>query len=550
MRQDPSGWSVRLDEDIASSYVRSGQWHNRTLAHDFARLVADDPDWPAIVQADIVVTRRELLTQAQALAGSLLRLGLGTGTVLSVMLPNWPEAAIVDLAAAITGMVLNPIVPIYRAAETKFILNDCRSRVLFIPQQFRGFDYVRMMREIRNDLPHLRHIIVVRSTETATEMLDWRESVTGCDVDFRNPQAPEPNAIKLVLYTSGTTGAAKGVLHSHNTIGAEIHNVARHWALSSSDTVFMPSPLTHITGYLYGIQMPLTIGMTAVYLDQWNPRAAFALLDRHRCTWTVAATPFLRELIDIADASKRALPHLRYFACGGAPVPPELVYEARRAFSSCITCRIYGSTEAPTVTLGPTTTENERAATTDGVVVGHQIKLVNSEGRKVEEKQEGEVLTRGAELFLGYTNTATNIEAFDADGYFRTGDLACEVEPGWLKITGRVKDLIIRGGENISAKEVEDVLHQHPSVHEAAVVAMPHPRLGETCCAFIIPKKGHTITLAEVAELIATSGLAKQKTPERIEFVQEFPRTASGKIRKVDLRNMIAERLATGPRVT
>jgi cyclohexanecarboxylate-CoA ligase len=544
MRRDPGGWFVRLDQDIASSYVRSGHWHNRTLWDDFSHLAVADPHWPAIVQGNLVVTRGELLAQARALAGSLLRLGLGKGAVVSVMLPNWPEAAIVDLAAAMTGMVLNPIVPIYRAAETSFILNDCRSQVLFIPQQFRGFDYIRMMREIRHGLANLRHIIVVRGTQAVPGMLEWRASVTDSDIDVRNLPLPEPDAIKLVLYTSGTTGLAKGVLHSHNTIGAEIRNVARHWALSPSDTVFMPSPLTHVTGYLYGIQMPLTIGMTAVYMDQWDPHAAFTLLERYRCSWTVAATPFLRELTDIAQANNHALPHLRYFACGGAPVPPELIYAAQRTFRNCIVCRIYGSTEAPTVTLGPTTRETELAATTDGIVVGHQIKLLNSEGREVDQGEIGEVLTRGAEMFLGYTNASDNAEAFDVDGYFRTGDLAREVEPGWLKITGRVKDLIIRGGENISAKEVEDVLHRHPSVHEAAVVAMPHPRLGETCCAFIILKKGHTITLSEVSELMATAGLAKQKTPERIEFVQDFPRTASGKIRKVELRKLIAERLA------
>jgi len=547
MRKDPSGWCVTLDGGTASSYVRSGQWHNRTLLDEFQRLVTANPNWPAIVQGDTVVTRRELLAQAQALAVSFLSFGLGKGAVVSVMLPNWPEAAIVDLAATMTGMVFNPIVPIYRAAETSFILRDCKSSVLFIPQSFRGFDYVRMIQGIRGDLPSLRHIIVVRATETVPDMLGWRESASGEGrvIDEPSPLAPEPDSVKLVLYTSGTTGPAKGVLHSHNTIGAEIHNVAAHWALSSADTVFMPSPLTHITGYLYGIQMPLTVGMTAVYLDQWNPEVAFALLEQHRCSWTVAATPFLRELLDIAETSNRTLPQLRYFACGGAPVSPGLIYAARRTFSSCITCRIYGSTEAPTVTLGPKAREDERAATTDGVVVGHQFKLVNSEGRKVHDREEGELLTRGAEMFLGYTNIADNGEAFDPDGYFRTGDLACEVEPGWLRITGRVKDLIIRGGENISAKEVEDVLHRHPSIHEAAVVAMPHPRLGETCCAFVIPKQGRTLTLSEVAEFIATSGLAKQKTPERLEFVREFPRTASGKIRKVELRSIIAEKLAS-----
>jgi acyl-CoA synthetase (AMP-forming)/AMP-acid ligase II len=358
-------------------------------------------------------------------------------------------------------------------------------------------------------------------------------------------ERPGANDIKLLMYTSGTTGPAKGVLHTHNTLGAEIRNFVRHLGLPEGLVVLMPSPLTHITGYLYGLMLPVTLGGTVVLMERWEVAAAADLIERHEVTFTLGATPFLQELSRFARETGRRFPSLRRFPTGGAPVPPEIVHEAVRSFANCQVFRIYGSTEAPTIALGvPEPGREDLAATTEGFVVGHEIRLVDDEGNRVADGEEGEVTTRGAENFVGYVDWADNHDAFDAQGFFRTGDLARMTPEGCLVVTGRKKDLIIRGGENLSPKEVEDVLHGHPAVREAAVVAMPHARLGETGCAFVTLRDGARFSFADMVAALERSGLARQKFPERLEIVESLPYTVAGKIRKNVLRDDIRARLA------
>lgn len=527
-------WSPEQD----ASYVRSGAWRGRTLSQDFEILEQTSKDRVSIIEGGLTLTRSALGIRARKIASAFFHLGLRPGDVVSFMLPNWPEVAILDLAASMTGIVVNPIVPIYRSGESRFILNDCQAKVFFVPAAFRGFDYVNMAQELRRELPALEHLVVARSRTPHPGVLTFEALLENEEVRSSDLPQAAPDAIKLVIYTSGTTGTPKGVLHTHNTIGAEIRNVVNHWSLTEVHTVFMPSPLTHITGYLYGIQLPLTVGMQTVYMDQWLAHEAFALLAKHDCAFTVAATPFLQQLTEIAKNQHLSLPAFRIFACGGAPVSPDLILAAQDVFPNCIPCRVYGSTEAPTITLGPTKRERQTGACTDGIIVGHTVKLIRA-GREVGPDEEGEVYTRGPEVFRGYTDPTHNTDSFDAEGYFRMGDLACRDRSNCLTITGRVKDLIVRGGENISPKEIEDVLHRHPAVLEVAVVAMPHAQMGETACAFICPRPGQTISLSDVKAWIAKSGIAKQKTPERVQIVTDFPRTAAGKIKKMELRKMI-----------
>jgi acyl-CoA synthetase (AMP-forming)/AMP-acid ligase II len=340
------------------------------------------------------------------------------------------------------------------------------------------------------------------------------------------------------MYTSGTTGRAKGVLHSYNTLEAEVRTAAETWRLDRGDVVLMPSPLTHITGYLYGMGFPTSLGMNAVLMDRWNAESALELIETHAVNCIVAATPFLKELADAARRSRRRLPSLRVFACGGAPVAPEIVRNAMEAFENCAVFRVYGSTEAPTITLG-SLTDKEVAAATDGYVVGHDVKIVDEQGHTLPPGEEGEILTCGPEVMLGYKRLEDNQDAFDSEGYFRTGDLGVLRPDNALVITGRKKDLIIRGGENLSAKEIEDVLYENPAVQEVAIVATPHERLGEGVCAVIVPAEGHQLTLADITAFLSARGLARQKFPERLEVVEALPRTASGKIQKYVLREWL-----------
>lgn len=540
MRQDVSGWQTRLSDALIAENTQSGIWRNKTLADLLDEQLARDPDRVLIIQGDSQMSARDINIQARALASALQQRGLVAGDVISCQLPNWPEAVVVDMAAAMLGLVCNPIIPIYRDAEVAYILKDAGTKVFFIPTEFRNFDYVAMVERHRGELPDLAHVVTVRGTAPGCIAFD---ELLGDGVVFERP-AVDPNAVKLIMYTSGTTGRPKGVLHSHNTIDTENQAFSKFLGLDQDDVILMPSPLTHITGYLYGIQLPIVLGAPAVLMEMWNAKVAADLIDRHGVTFTIAATVFLQELTEFARINDRPLPSLRYFPCGGAPVPPEIIFNAHKSFARCVCARCYGSTEAPTVTLGVNSREQERlGAATEGLVVGHEIKLVDEKGVPVPVGVEGEIITRGPELCLGYADPAHN-EAFDDEGYFHTGDLAVMTADDCLVITGRSKDLIIRGGENISPRGVEDALHEHPAVYEAAVVAMPHPRMGETGCAYIVLAEGATLTFKDMISALDKTGMAKQKYPERLEIINAFPRTAAGKIRKNVLREMIAEKIA------
>ncbi len=541
MRTDVSGWKTRLTDELIAENSASRIWRNRTLAHELAALLSENPDRVIFIEGERRYTVEDMDRQARALAAALQRRGLTAGDVVSFELPNWPETVVIDLACSMLGLVCNPIIPIYRDAEVSYILRDAGTKAVFVPTSFRNFDYADMIARHQAELPELAHVITVRGAAAGATCFD--DLLTETDpADLQLPDV-DPNAVKLIMYTSGTTGRPKGVLHSHNTIDAEIQAVVHFLGLGQRDVVLMPSPVSHITGYLYGIQMPFTLNAPAVFMDNWDAAAAGDLIDALGVTFMIAATVFLQELTVFARESGRTLPSLRYFPSGGAPVPPEVIYGAHAAFENCVCSRVYGSTEAPTVTLGVNSrAEEELGATTEGRIVGHEVKIVDpADGRAVGPGVEGEILSRGPEMCLGYAADDHNADAFESDGFFHTGDLAMLDEHGALVITGRLKDLIIRGGENISPREVEDALHEHPAIHEAAVVAMPHPRMGETGCAFVVLEAGASVELADVTAFLRKTGMAKQKYPERLEIIDDFPRTAAGKIRKNTLRDMVVE---------
>jgi len=549
MRTDISGWVTRLNHEDIARHTASGAWRNVTLADCAARIAQHAPERIAVVEGERTLNFRQILGEARQLAAALRGAGLQPGDVVSFQLPNWAETMVINLAACLAGLVVNPIVPIYRDAEVRYILQDARSRLFFVPQTFRGFDYAQMTRRLLPTLPMLRKVVVVRGR------------AEGCDsyIDLlergRSSEPPrgrtDPNAVKLLLYTSGTTGSAKGVLHSHNTIMSEIDAVIGFWSINDHDVVLMPSPVTHITGYLYALEIAFAAGIKAVFMERWNAADAVELVARHKVTFSVGATPFLKELVAEVEArpvvgtQQAALSSLRLFMSGGAPVPPELITRTNQVLPGCLAFRVYGSSEAPTVTLGiRSRAQAHLGATTDGRIVNHEVRLIDPDsGAPIDGEGDGEICSRGPEVMLGYTDWQQTQASFDADGYFHTGDLGHLVNGDYLCVSGRRKDLIIRGGENISPKEIEDVLHTHPAIKEAAVVAMPHERLGEGVCAFVVAHPGDSVDVASVALWLEQAGLAKQKFPERVELVEDLPRTASGKVQKNLLRERIAVQL-------
>lgn len=545
MKTDVGGWTTRLTDEMIARFTASGAWRNRTVWNDAVDRLASDADRVAVIDGERVTTFRRLVEDGARLASALAARGLKAGDVISFQLPNWTETMVLNLAAAKLGLVCNPIVPIYRDAEVRHILRDARARLFFVPPSFRSFDYLAMARRLRGDLPDLSDVVVVRGQ--ADDAVAFDDLLASGAAESGLDGSADPNAVKLLMYTSGTTGAAKGVLHSHNTIHSEIDAVIGFWRIRRDDVVLMPSPVTHITGYLYALEIAFAAGVKVVFMERWNAVEAADLIRRHGVTFSVGATPFLKELVAAIEASGQPVPSLRLFMSGGAPVPPEVIQRANRVMTNCSAFRVYGSTEAPTVTLGiQGPAEAELGATTDGRIVGHEVRLRDTATGRVisEDGVDGEITTRGPEMMIGYTTAAQTAESFDADGFFATGDLGYTVKGEYLCVSGRRKDLIIRGGENLSPKEIEDVMHLHPAIREAAVVAMPHERLGEGVCAFVIPHDGRSVDVATVAAHLEQAGLAPQKRPERVEIVDDLPRTPSGKVQKNVLRQRIAEILA------
>jgi len=532
---------VRLDDALIETHRNSGAWLGLTIADQAFALAARDPQRVTHVFEGRGYAIAELIADAEALAAALRARGLRAGDVISFQLPNWAEAVVIDLAAAMIGLVIAPIVPIYRDGEAAFMLADCGVKASFVPATYRGYDYLAMMRRVAPQLPTLQFIFSVRAGCAA----DSYEALIGERSTLPDRPRVDPNAVKLILYTSGTTGRPKGVLHSHDTMAHTVRRAMQHWGQGEGDTMLMASPITHITGFGSGLELPLLTGIRAVFMERWNAAEGVEIIEREQATISVGATPFLQELLSEAEKQGKRLPSLRIYACGGAAVPEALVRKVYEVLDNCRAFRVFGSSEMPFVTLGFVGDgQISQAAETDGEIVHFDVRVVDDDGHVLAAGKEGEIGARGAAAMLGYADPQQTEESFDTDGYFMTGDLGYITAENAIVITGRKKDLINRGGEKISAKEVEDILHLHPAIEEAAVVAMPHPRLGETVCAYVRLKTGLALSFEQMLEHVGAAGVAKQKYPERLVVVDSFSRTASGKIRKDRLRDDIGERLA------
>jgi acyl-CoA synthetase (AMP-forming)/AMP-acid ligase II len=523
------------------------KYRHQTLARAALDKAAQMPDEVAIFVDDgSEITFGSIVEEARRLAGALAALDLKRKDVVSFQLPNWREAVAIDIAASLLGLAVNPVIPIYRDRELNFILADASTRVLFIPDRFRSFDYPEMLRRLRGGLPQLEQIVVTRADRPHEGMLDYAQLVSGVDPIAAEPAAVDPDELKLLLYTSGTTGRPKAVMHSHNTLTRAIDNGCEAWGLKRDDIMLMPSPVTHITGFANGIELPFLTDTRSALMDQWQVDRAIDFIERVGASVCISATPFLQELVQRAEQLGTGVPSLRLFVCGGASVPPSLIYSAHRVLANCRACRAYGSTEAPLVTTGFPRPEDEYfAANTDGRIFDWDVQVRDDRDRVLSEGDDGEIVVRGAALMLGYRDDEQTREAFTDDGYFRTGDIGHLTPQGAVVITDRKKDLIIRGGENLSAREIEDVLHGHPDIQEAAVVSMPHERLGEGVCVYLVMKPGSKPLAADALQpYLSEVRLARQKWPEHVEIRDSLPRTASGKVRKDLLRQEVRRHLA------
>ena len=541
-------WITQLSRETIRQYTAGGYWETRRTLNDyFCDALAKHPSQEMIVDRDRRVTYRQMDVLLNELSSGLQKLGVEKGDVVSFQLPNWMESLAIYLACKRIGAVSNPIIAIYRSTEVGFILKQAESKVMIIPDRFRNFDYSGMLTDLWPSLPNLEHVVVVEEKAPDGMMIfDDLLKLGRNTLDEYTAVRVDPNEVSLLLYTSGTTSEPKGVIHTHNTILWEAKSARDLLKLGDDLVVLMSTPITHIGGLFAGMELPTLVGGKVVFQDIWEPEQALELIQRERCNFMTGSTPFLQGIVTHPKVKEFNLKSLKSFGCGGAPVPPGLIYQAINELG-INSGRGYGLTEFSTITLYKMDDPVDKLAHTDGSQApGVEIRIVNPiTGKNLGTGEEGEILARGPECFVGYKDPSLNEGAFEGD-WFHTGDLGVMDMDGYFTVTGRKKDIIIRSGENISVKEVEDMVHAHPKVEEVAIVGMPDPVTGEKACAYVTLAEGmRSLTLEELKDFLIEQNLAKQKMPERIEIIDKFPRTHSGKIKKNVLKADIVRKLAS-----
>lgn len=530
---------LRDREALTRRYHEEGIYGALTLAEAMREGAATFPDVRMIFHSETHpedATLAEMHRRSHALAGALHALGLRPGDAIAIQVPNWLEGALTFQAAMILGVVIVPVIHIYGPAEVGFILEQSGARAFVCPDRWRHIDYYERLDRIdRSRLPNLDYVITLG--ETSREgTLSWNELEAGGSENFVPPSVGADD-VCLQIYTSGTTANPKGVRHTHNTLLAEVRGSRAALDSGHAPANLAAFPAGHIAGVLGLLRLYLFGGRT-VLMDVWDPAAGALLIEEHQLNSTSGAPVFLSTLLDAAERDGRDLSSMESYMTGAAAVPPPLVERADGAGVPSYRC--YGSSEHPTITSSLPTDPLDKRALTDGCLLPHnEIRIVDDDGKDILAGTPGEVACRGPELFVGYSEDALNVASFLPGGWFLTGDIGIVDGEGYLTITDRKKDVIIRGGENIASKEVEDVLSRHPSVDDVAVVAEPDDRLGERVCAFVTLRESAELSLDTVERHFSEAGVARQKTPARLEIVEEFPRTAAGKIKKFELRDRL-----------
>lgn len=516
-----------------------GLWRDETPDIHMQRALAHVPDKQAVIAyvtgaaEPIRLTYRELEVRVDRIARGLAALGVGRQDVVTFQLPNCWEFVALTLACVRIGAVANPVMPIFRQRELKFILNLGESKVFIVPKTHRRFDYEAMARQMLPELPFLQHLIVVDGAGEDS----FEARLMRADAPALSGSGLSPDEVLLLMYTSGTTGEPKGVMHTSNTLFAALHAYIEAMELGESDIVLGASPMAHLTGYGYLALLPIILNATTVLQPVWEAREALRISRAEGVTFSMASTAFVSDLCNAVQDGEEKPPTFGKFLCSGAPIPPVLIDRAFELMGMRV-CSAWGMTEMGSATVTVPALAWSKSSVSDGRPIrGMEVKVVDVEGKSLPFGETGEILFRGASLFAGYLKRP-ELNHVDAQGWFETGDRGFLNAEGYLRIAGRSKDLVIRGGENIPVIEVENLLYKHPSVSGVAIVGYPDSRLGERMCAFVVLRPGSELSLATVSRYFDEQGVAKQYCPERLEIVDDLPHTPSGKIQKYLLRDI------------
>jgi cyclohexanecarboxylate-CoA ligase len=534
-------YELRFDPEEVEAHRSSGRWPGTLLGQHLRHAADRHPDKPALIDARGRLTYGELATAVDEAALGLLDLGVRGGDVVTVQLPNWSEFVVLRLALERMGAIVNPIAPVFREHEVSDMLRLARPVAAVVAREFRGYELGDMYGRLQAGVPSLRHVLTVgepgeedgwrrlldagRARSSRRDVLDWL--------------APHPDDVSQLIFTSGTTGEPKGVLHTANTLAAAAEGTLSGMGLGPDDVFHMASTFAHQTGFVYGVHLPIHRGATAVYQDVWDGSRFVELVERHGITYTMGATPFVSDTLRAIGSDVSPLASLRIFISAGAPIPAPVAEE----FSHRLDCHLgagWGMTENGLVTAVFPGDPPEKAWTSDGRPHPGMEVEVRDGDEALPPGAEGDLVARGAFTFRGYLQGRRFTDpSFDAGGWFHTGDRARLDEDGFIRITGRTKDLIIRGGQNIPVKEVEDVLLGHPAIRGVALVGYPDERLGERACACVVLEEDASFDLEDLRTHLRGHGVTQQFWPERVEVVSAFPSTPSGKVQKFRLRETV-----------
>ncbi|EGI4260563.1 medium-chain fatty-acid--CoA ligase [Escherichia coli] len=536
--------TLTFNEQRRAAYRQQGLWGDASLADYWQQTARAMPDKIAVVDNHgASYTYSELDHAASCLANWMLAKGIESGDRIAFQLPGWCEFTVIYLACLKIGAVSVPLLPSWRETELVWVLNKCQAKMFFAPTLFKQTRPVDLILPLQNQLPQLQQIVGVDKLAPATSSLSLSQIIAD-NTSLTTAITTHGDELAAVLFTSGTEGLPKGVMLTHNNILASERAYCARLNLTWQDVFMMPAPLGHATGFLHGVTAPFLIGARSVLLDIFTPDACLALLEQQRCTCMLGATPFVYDLLNVLEKQPADLSALRFFLCGGTTIPKKVARECQQRGIKLLS--VYGSTESSPHAVVNLDDPLSRFMHTDGyAAAGVEIKVVDDARKTLPPGCEGEEASRGPNVFMGYFDEPElTARALDEEGWYYSGDLCRMDEAGYIKITGRKKDIIVRGGENISSREVEDILLQHPKIHDACVVAMSDERLGERSCAYVVLKAPHhSLSLEEVVAFFSRKRVAKYKYPEHIVVIEKLPRTTSGKIQKFLLRKDIMRRL-------
>ncbi|EAB0738766.1 medium-chain fatty-acid--CoA ligase [Escherichia coli] len=536
--------TLTFNEQRRAAYRQQGLWGDASLADYWQQTARAMPDKIAVVDNHgASYTYSALDHAASCLANWMLAKGIESGDRIAFQLPGWCEFTVIYLACLKIGAVSVPLLPSWREAELVWVLNKCQAKMFFAPTLFKQTRPVDLILPLQNQLPQLQQIVGVDKLAPATSSLSLSQIIAD-NTSLTTAITTHGDELAAVLFTSGTEGLPKGVMLTHNNILASERAYCARLNLTWQDVFMMPAPLGHATGFLHGVTAPFLIGARSVLLDIFTPDACLALLEQQRCTCMLGATPFVYDLLNVLEKQPADLSALRFFLCGGTTIPKKVARECQQRGIKLLS--VYGSTESSPHAVVNLDDPLSHFMHTDGyAAAGVEIKVVDDARKTLPPGCEGEEASRGPNVFMGYFDEPElTARALDEEGWYYSGDLCRMDEAGYIKITGRKKDIIVRGGENISSREVEDILLQHPKIHDACVVAMSDERLGERSCAYVVLKAPHhSLSLEEVVAFFSRKRVAKYKYPEHIVVIEKLPRTTSGKIQKFLLRKDIMRRL-------